>query len=84
MMKKMGLSRLLNLEADNAKIVGLQLETEPVVYCSSVVAKLRDGIWRSIGRLFHMQRWNLMIKDLAYYLFLGEEVLKAERFADKR
>jgi hypothetical protein len=29
MMKKMGLSLLLNLEADNAKIV--QLETEPVV-----------------------------------------------------
>jgi hypothetical protein len=28
MMKKMGLSLLLNLEADNAKIV--QLETEPV------------------------------------------------------
>jgi hypothetical protein len=35
-MKKIGLSLLLNLEADNAKIV--QLETEPVVaYCSSVV-----------------------------------------------
>jgi hypothetical protein len=29
MMKKIGLSLLLNLEADNAKIV--QLETEPVV-----------------------------------------------------
>jgi hypothetical protein len=25
-----------------------------------------------------------MIKDLAYYLFLGEKVLKAECFEDKR
>jgi hypothetical protein len=38
MMKKMDASLLSNLEADNAKIV--QLETEPVGYCSSIVAKL--------------------------------------------